>query len=212
MARRKNPMYPMFLDLEGTDCLVVGGGAVAERKVESLLECGAKVTVVSPQATDALRSLAAEGKAEFRERAYEAGEAARYFLVIAATNDEAANKMISEDARAAGRLVNVVDVPDLCGFYVPASVRRGELTKAISTGGAAPALAKKIRRDLEAAFPPSYAALLEKLREFREKLIQSEPDEKKRMRIMSKVAGSPEIEMFLKGDEAPLGALLKECV
>lgn len=212
MARRKKPMYPMFLDLEGADCLVVGGGAVAERKVESLIECGANVTVVAPQATDTLRKLASECKAKLFARGYEDGEAAGYFLVIAATDDESANKRVSADARAAGRLVNVVDVPELCGFYVPASVRRGELTIAISTGGAAPAMAKKIRRDLEAAFPSSYAALLERLREFREKLIQSEPVEKQRSRIMSKVVASPEIEMFLKGDEAPLEALLKECV
>lgn len=212
MAERGENMYPVFLNVAGRRCLVVGGGRVAERKAENLAEAGASVVVVAPDATEGLERMAADGKIALEKRPYAAGEAADYFLVIASTNDPEVNRLVSGDAERAGRPVNVVDVPELCNFFVPSIVRRGDLRIAISTAGAAPALAKKIRRDLEALFPPSYARLLGRLRAFREELMRREPDEEKRKEILSRIAAAPEIKEFIEGNEAPLGALLERCV
>ncbi len=205
-------MYPVFIDIAGESCLVVGGGKVAERKVEKLLESGARVTVVAPEATEKLAALAAEKKIFLELRAYAGREAAEYFLTIAATDDPALNRAVSGDAHAARRLVNVVDVPDLCNFYVPSVLRRGDLQIAVSTAGASPSLAKKIRERLEAQFPENYAKLLETLRAFRARLLEKVPDESKRMKIYAEIARSPEIDKFLEGDPAPLAALIEKCV
>ncbi len=205
-------MYPVFLDIAGESCLVVGGGRVAERKVEKLLESGARVTVVAPEVTEQITSLAADKKIGLELRAYAGGEAAEYFLTVAATDDPALNRAVSGDARAARRLVNVVDVPELCNFYVPSVLRRGDLQVAVSTAGASPSLAKKIRERLEEQFPDNYARLLETLRAFRARLLEKVPDESKRMEIYAEIARSPEIDMFLEGDPAPLAALIEKCV
>jgi precorrin-2 dehydrogenase / sirohydrochlorin ferrochelatase len=212
MTLNEKPMYPVFLRLEGRRCLVVGGGEVAERKIEKLLESGARVMVVAPRVTEAIKEMDSRNDIVLDEREYIDGEAAAYYLVIAATNIPAVNKRVSEDADMAGRPVNVVDVPPLCSFYVPSIVRRGDLQIAVSTAGAAPSLAKKIRHDLECAFPESYSKLLELLRVFRDSLMEREPDESKRKEMLGDVARSPLIEKFLEGDESPLEDHLKRCV
>ena len=140
----------MFVDVEGRRCLVVGGGPVATEKVEKLLEHGAVVRLVSPETTDSLAAMVASGAvAEHRARAYAPEDLDGCFLVIAATNLDAVNRMVWQDAEARNLLCNVVDVPPLCNFIVPSIVRRGELALAISTGGASPVVAKHIRRELE---------------------------------------------------------------
>ncbi|MFA6449492.1 MAG: bifunctional precorrin-2 dehydrogenase/sirohydrochlorin ferrochelatase [bacterium] len=208
----KKPMYPIFLELEGERCLVVGGGHVAERKIERLLESGARVTVIAPEVTGRIAALAEEGAITLDERRYAGGEAAEYFLVIAATDDTALNRVVSSDARLKDKIVNIVDVPELCNFYVPSVLRRGDLQIAVSTAGASPSVAKKIREKLEPLFPETYAQLLRRLREFRAQLMEKESEETRRMEIYGQVAGSPEIEKFLEGDPAPLEALIKRCV
>jgi len=205
-------MYPVFMDLKGKPCLIVGGGRVAERKAEKLLETGAKVLIVAREASDGIKKLAEADVIDLDVREYEKGEAAGYFLVIAATSDNGLNRRISEDARMAGRLVNVVDVPELCNFYVPSVVRRGEMQIAISTSGAAPALAKKIRKKLESDFNPNYEKLLNRLREFRALLIECIQDEEERKEILTRVVNSSELDVFLNGDESPLEALLRKCI
>jgi precorrin-2 dehydrogenase / sirohydrochlorin ferrochelatase len=205
-------MYPIFLNLKGRRCLVVGGGAVAERKVEKLVESGARVIVVAPEATEVLSQMAADGMIDLEKRKYIEGEAGCYFLVISATDDPALNRHVSEDADMAGRPVNVVDAPELCNFHVPAAFSRGELQIAISTAGASPTLAKKIREDLECRFPPAYERLLSRLREFRESLADRVPDESKRKEILGRVVRAPETELYLEGNEAPFEALLEKCV
>jgi precorrin-2 dehydrogenase / sirohydrochlorin ferrochelatase len=208
----KKPMYPIFLSLEGERCLVVGGGNVAERKIERLLESGARVVVVAKEVTERITALAASGEIALEKRPYAGGEAGGYFLVIAATNDSALNSEVSGDARAAGRLVNVVDVPELCNFYVPSSLRRGDLQIAVSTAGASPSIAKMVREKLEPLFPAAYGQLLRRMREFRAQLIEKVPEESRRMEIYGRVARSPEVEKFIEGDSAPLEALIKKCV
>lgn len=132
--------YMACLDLRGRDCLVVGGGRVAMEKVHGLLDCGADVTVVAPQLDEELWRLPVRRV----RRAFEPGDAERRFLVIAATNDRAVNAQVS----AASALCNVADDPELCSFILPAIVRRGPIVVGVSTGGASPALAQKIRDDI----------------------------------------------------------------
>src|SRR5437762_2570562 len=118
-------LYAAFLDLRGRDCLVVGGGEVGWRKVEALLEAGARVTVVSPDAVPALREMVSADRIRWLAREYQGGDAGSYFLIVAATDDPAVQRAVFADAEAAGRPCNVVDVPELCSFIVPALLHRG---------------------------------------------------------------------------------------
>jgi len=205
-------LYPLFLDLSGEACLVVGGGTVAERKVAPLIHSGADVTVVAPRVGDGLRQLAVEGRIRWQERPYHPGEAGDYFLVVAASDDRSVNAQVSREAQRAGRLVNVVDQPDLSNVYAPALLRRGELQIAVSTSGACPALAKKLRDEMADRYPASYQRLLVRLRQFRERLARELPDPSARRTILERVMRSDQLTQFLEGEEAPLEALLKQCV
>lgn len=204
--------YPTFLLLEGAAALVVGGGEVAARKVEALLEAGASVTVVSPEISDELRGIEKKNKALVEERAYREGEAADYAVTIAATNDNAVNRLVADDARGAGRLVNVVDAPELCNFIVPSVIRRGELTVAVSTGGASPAVSRFLRERLEKQLPERIAPLLDALGAFRRRIMETVDDPQERKRILTEAVRSPHVETFLDGDEAPLKEYLKQWI
>src|SRR5437870_5472722 len=148
--------YPIVLELGGRPCLVVGGGAVAERKVEALLEAGARVTVVSPTVTPHLASWAHEGKIHRVARAWERGDLAGHALVFVATDDGAANAEVASEGRRWGVWVNAADDPEHCDFILPSVLRRGTLTVAVSTGGTSPALARAIREELETYFTDDY--------------------------------------------------------
>ena len=141
--------YPVFLNLEGRRCVVIGGGQVAEGKVLKLIDSGAKIVVISPDATQAIRAAAQRGDIEFNLRKYQAGDLQGAFLVIAATNDRIVNQAIFEEAEGLGVLLNAVDDPPRCSFIAPSIVERGPVTLAISTGGASPALARKLRETLD---------------------------------------------------------------
>ena len=155
-----NRYYPVFLDMDGRLAVVVGGGGVAEGKVTGLLEAGARVTVVSPSLTPALMSCADDHTVTWFARRYRAGDLAGAWLAVAATDDPATNIAVAEEAASAGILINVVDTPARCSFIAPAVVRRNDLTIAISTGGKSPAMARKVREEMERLFPPEYGALL----------------------------------------------------
>src|SRR5213083_3291749 len=155
--------FPAFLDLRGRRCLVVGGGAIAERKVHGLLECGARVGVVSPALVPALARLVASGRIEHRARAFRKVDARGCVLIIAATGVAAVDDAVAEAARRHGALVNAVDRPARCDFIFGSILRRGELQIAVSTGGRSPALAREIRRRLEPMFGPEYAELVEQV-------------------------------------------------
>ncbi|MBI2864503.1 MAG: bifunctional precorrin-2 dehydrogenase/sirohydrochlorin ferrochelatase [Chloroflexi bacterium] len=162
--------YPVFLDIRGKRSLVVGGGSVAERKARGLLSCGASVTVLSPSLVSGLRQLAEEGSIEVVSRGYDPGDAKAYFVVIAATDDPEVNRQVFADVEAQGGLINTVDDPQHCRFIVPATLERGGLVLAISTAGKSPALAKRVREELEAIFPAEYGEYLEELAGLRRRL------------------------------------------
>lgn len=156
--------YPVMIDLTDRKCLVVGGGEVGARKARAVREAGARVTVVAPEVDPALESI--DG-VEILRREYRPGDVSGAALVFAATGDRSVNMAIADDARAAGIPVNVVDDPELCSFIVPSVVRRGDLLIAVSTSGASPALAKKIRRDIEDRYGPEYGGLVKLMAELR---------------------------------------------
>jgi siroheme synthase-like protein len=151
------PFYIACLRLSGRRCLVVGGGEVD--KVEGLLACGAAVTLVAPEAEPELEQLAREGSIQWEQRAYEPADLEGAFLAIASTDDTDVNIRVYEDAEARAMLVNVVDVPPLCNFILPAIVRTGPLAIAISTAGASPALAKRMKREIAEVYGEPYARL-----------------------------------------------------
>lgn len=153
--------YPVFLDVTGRRCLVIGGGEVAARKLETLVEAGAQATVVSPEVVAAIADLAARDVVELRLRAYEPADLTGMVLAYAATDDEALHERVAADARAAGVLINVVDRPQWCDFIVPSIARRGDLVVAVSTSGRSPAMARRIRHDIEALLTPEYEEAIE---------------------------------------------------
>ncbi len=140
--------YPVFLNLTGRRCVIIGGGQIAEGKISKLLDSGAKIIVISPDATQGIRGFAERGEIEFQLRKYQPGDLDGAFIVIAATNDRVVNQEIFEEAEKQGILLNAVDDMPRCSFIAPSIVERGPVTIAISTGGASPALARKLRETL----------------------------------------------------------------
>ena len=170
--------------------LVVGGGAIAERKVHALLDAGARVRVIAPTVTDELGDLARSGEIEWLPRAYRSCDFADSFLVIAATDHSTVNLDIAQEAQARDLLVNVVDDPDHCNFTAPAVVRRGDLTIAISTGGDVPALAAHLRAQLEQQFGDEWGAYVEWLARMRAQIAARYPDMASRRRAWTRVLDS----------------------
>ena len=196
--------YPAFLNLQGTSCLVVGGGQVGERKVKTLLECGAVVHLVSPELTPYLDGAVRQGKVRSAGSAFIPEQLDGMFLVIGATDDPEVNQRIRSAARSRNLLCNIVDKPRECNFIVPSQVNRGDLVIAVSTGGRSPALAKKIRRDLEKLFPDiysSYVALLGRVREY--VLAQGLP-QVRNQQIFESLIEAPILESLQRGDREEL--------
>jgi len=151
--------YPVLLDLAGRRCVMVGGGLVAERRVEGLVAAGARVIVISPRLTRSLAALAAEGRIEHEPRAYHEGDLAGADLAFVATNTGEVNAAVAREARERSVWINAADDPPRCTFILPALVRRGDLTVAVATGGSSPALARAIREELETYLTEDYATL-----------------------------------------------------
>ena len=164
--------YPICLDLEAKRCVVVGGGRVAERKVMGLLACGAQVSVISPELTEELNRQYSEGKLQWINREYRHGDLAQAFLVIAATDDEETQKLVYREAAAGNLLLNVADVPGRCNFILPATARQGDLAISVSTAGKSPALARKIRMELEKSYGPEYRVLVDILGVIRPEILK----------------------------------------
>ena len=165
--------YPICLDLEGRSCVVVGGGRVAERKVQGLLSCSAQVKVISPEMTGELLHLHAEGRIQWLDREYIHGDLRKAFLVIAATGNEETQKLVYEEAVTRNLLLNVADVPQRCNFILPATVRRGDLAISVSTSGKSPALARKLRMELEKRYGSEYGVLVNILGAIRPEILAS---------------------------------------
>lgn len=196
-------LYPIYADLTGRTVLVVGGGAVAARKVSALLERQIPVTVVATDVCQALQEQTNDSGLLIHQRSYQTGDLAEHWLVIAATDDSELNRKIFAEAAEARIFCNVVDQPDLCTFHVPAVVRRGLLQIAISTGGASPALAKRIRQKLEKQFGTAYGELLEGLLELRNYFRQKYPlDEDRRRELLESFLDSPAPKMLLEHSDS----------
>jgi precorrin-2 dehydrogenase/sirohydrochlorin ferrochelatase len=186
--------YPVCLDIAGKQCLVVGGGKVALRKALDLLEAGAKVRAVAPQFIEAFRKSCG---IELCRKAYDSADLRDCALVIAATDSEDVNRRVCEDARLARVLVNVVDAPELCDFIVPATLRRGDMTISVSTGGASPSLARKIRLELEKRYPARFAAFVGFLGKMRREARKKFPASRRRQ-IMERILNGHAWEVFAK--------------
>jgi precorrin-2 dehydrogenase/sirohydrochlorin ferrochelatase len=163
--------YPLFLDITDRRCVVIGGGDVAERKVARLLDFGASVVVVGKTLTPGLEAMKKAGRISHIDVDYDQALIDDAFLVIGATDQDDINAEISRDGKEKGILVNIVDDPDKCDFVLPSLIRQGDLLIAISTGGKSPALAKKLREDMEHLFGTEYQTLLEVMGQLREKLV-----------------------------------------
>ena len=197
------PFYIACLKLTGRRCLVVGGGSIGLEKVEGLLACEGEVTLVAPAAIEPLRELAREGSILWEQREYEAADLQGAFMVIASTDDTDVNIAIYEDAERRAMLVNIVDVPPLCNFILPAIVRTGPLAIAISTAGASPALAKRIKAEIAEEYGEPYARLAILLNEVRGWAKGSLPTYQDRKAFFESIVdGEPDpVELLRGGDE-----------
>ena len=195
-------LFPMFLKLEGRQCLVVGAGKVGEPKIAGLLETGARIRVVSLEASPAVREWALEGKLQLELRAFTDEDLAGTFLAIVATNSRTLNERVYLAAQRRGVLCNVVDVPDLCDFFYPAVVRRGDLQIAVSTNGQSPSLAQKIRQQLEKQFGPGYAAWVAELGATRQLILASNLDKESKLELLHSLASREALEAALAEEPA----------
>lgn len=190
-------LFPVFIDLKGRRCLVVGGGRVAERKVRRLVEAGARVTVVAKIASERLRRLARLKKVRLRTRDFSPADLRGVFLMVCATDDARAQARIAAAAKKKNVLANVVDAPALCDFFLPAVARRGQLQIAVSTGGSSPAIAKRIARELKRRYGREYADLLSMMRSLRGRVIGCVPEEKRP--AVFEVMSRPAVIRLLRG-------------
>jgi precorrin-2 dehydrogenase/sirohydrochlorin ferrochelatase len=200
--------YPIHLDIKNRNCLIVGGGAVGTRKVNTLLECGAHVTVISPDPTPHLTRLASKGSITLKKRAYRSDDLAGMFLVIGATDDETLNRQISEDAERAQILCNIADRPEVCNFILPSIVRRGDLVITISTSGKSPALAKHLRQKLETQFGREYADFLVLMGAIRQKLLNQAHEPEAHKALFNQLIDSDLIQLMQAGKTEEINSLL----
>ena len=202
--------YPVHLDIHNRNCLVVGGGAVGTRKVITLLDCGAKVTVVSPIISKRLKDLTPTRAIKLKERPYQPEDLAGMFLVIGATNDETLNRQISQDADRLNTLCNIADRPEVCNFILPSIVQRDNLVITISTSGKSPALAKKLRKLLEIQFGEEYGDFLDLLGAIRKKLLSQAHEPEAHKHLFEQLINSDLIAMIRDNKTEDINDLLFE--
>jgi precorrin-2 dehydrogenase/sirohydrochlorin ferrochelatase len=182
-------LFPIFLKLTARPCLVIGAGNLAESKIESLRAAEAALTVIAPHASPAIQSLAEAGELTWHQREYREGDiAANTFLVVTATNVPAVNRAVYLEATSKSVLCNAVDDPPFCDFYFPSIVKRGDLQIAISTAGASPALAQRLRKELNAALPLDLGPWLDELGNLRREVLQLEPLNEARKQLLHELA------------------------
>ncbi len=200
--------YPINLDIKNRKCLIVGGGAVGTRKVNTLLECGARVTVVSPEPTPQLTRLASAGSITLEKRDYRSDDITGMFLVIGATDDESLNHQVSKDAEQAHILCNIADRPEVCNFILPSIVRRGDLVITVSTSGKSPALAKRLRKQLETQFGQEYADFLLLMGAIRKKLLAQAHEPEAHKDLFHKLIESNILNLMHAGKKEDVNMLL----
>jgi len=186
--KQTTDMFPIFLRLDGRRVLVVGAGTVAEGKIGGLLEAGASIQVVAPEAVFQIKKWAGEGVVEWKARGFQPGDLDQVSLVVAATSSSELNAQVFKEAKARRVLCNAVDDPENCDFYYPAVVRRGDLQIAISTNGRSPALAQRLRRELEEQFGPEYEKWVEELGRAREQFTAKKLAVEPRRKLLHELA------------------------
>ncbi len=200
--------YPVNLDIKNRKCLVVGGGDVGTRKVITLLECMASVTVVSPEASEKLLKLAGSDMITLIKRSYIESDLEGMFLVICATDDEELNRQVSEDAGEFNMLCNIADRPEACNFILPALVKRGDLVIAVSTSGKSPAFAKKIRKDLEKQYGVEYADFLKLMGAIRKKLLRNSHEPEAHRHLFEKLINKDIVQLIKNNNFDKINAVL----
>jgi siroheme synthase-like protein len=201
------PLYPVSIDLRGRPVLLIGGGEVAFRKARGLHRSGCRLTVVARRFSAAFQAWLEESGFPFERRGYRDGEAADFFLVISATDDAAVNRRAFEDARQAGRLINVVDRPELCNLQIPSRIERGALQIAISTGGRCPGFAQWLRREFEGVVTDRYGLLLDRMAAIRARMKETVSSQPARARILERILLSEASRRYLAGDEQLLNRI-----
>ncbi|MEA3280621.1 MAG: bifunctional precorrin-2 dehydrogenase/sirohydrochlorin ferrochelatase [Thermodesulfobacteriota bacterium] len=202
--------YPVNLDILNRKCLIVGGGSVGTRKVITLLDCGAIVTIVSPDVSEKLLELAGDGSITWEKRSYLTSDLDTMFLVIGATDDEKLNRRISADAEKINMLCNIADRPDVCNFILPAIVNRGDLVIAVSTSGKSPAFAKTLRKELEKQFGVEYAEFLRLMGAIRKKLLSEKHEPEAHKHLFERLIKSNLIGMIKSNRKEDINSLLFE--
>jgi len=200
--------YPVFLNLSHKKALVVGGGPVAQRKVETLLEHGASISVVSRELTARLKELTEKGKIRRLGSEFSEDHLKGMFLVIAATDDQMLNRRVSRCAQERGLLVNAVDQPEDCNFIVPSIIRRGDLQVAISTSGKSPALARKLRQEMELQFGEEYEKLLSLMGNIREVVLSRGLPQEENKQIFKNIVESDMLEAIARKDRERIEKIL----
>ncbi|MBW2012747.1 MAG: bifunctional precorrin-2 dehydrogenase/sirohydrochlorin ferrochelatase [Deltaproteobacteria bacterium] len=202
--------YPVNLDIRNRKCLVVGGGSVGTRKVMTLLDCGAKVTVVSNEVTRQLLKLADSGSIVLKKRPFQISDLDKMFLVIGATDNPELNLQIHTQAEQVGMLCNIADRPEVCNFILPAIVNRGDLIIAISTSGKSPAFAKMMRKNLEKEFGTEYAEFLRLMGGIRNKLLNQDHEPEAHKPLFEKLIQRDLVKMIKGRDIVAINSLLFE--
>ncbi|MFH1073766.1 MAG: bifunctional precorrin-2 dehydrogenase/sirohydrochlorin ferrochelatase [Candidatus Firestonebacteria bacterium] len=202
--------YPVNLDIRNKKCLVVGGGDVGTRKIMTLLECGAFVTVVSHEVGEKLLSLAESGTIALKKRAYDGSDLEGMFLVICATDNEQLNLQVGRDAEKMDKLCNVVDRPDACNFILPALVKRGDLVIAVSTSGKSPAYAKKIRKDLEKQYGVEHVDFLKLMGAIRKKLLNNSHEPEAHKPLFEKLINKDIVQLIKNNNADKIDSVLFE--
>lgn len=198
---KKYPYYPIYLDIENRDVVIIGGGNVCARKAETMMKYGARVTVVSPEFTDEIEGWAREGCLALRRKTYDPADVDGANIVIASTDDQTVNEQIAADCRARRIPVNVVDVTPLCEFIVPAIIETGSIQIAVSTGGKSPALARTLKEDLQRTIGPEYAEVNDALGSLRDgaKAAPSLPTDIDRKRFFDGIIAQGILDMLRQG-------------
>ena len=202
--------YPVYLDIENRNCLVVGGGSVGTRKVLTLLACGANVTVVSTAVTEKLKELSNNGLIRLKERSFQPTDLDDRFLVIGATDRQELNFNIHAEAERRGLLCNIADRPEVCNFILPSIVNRGDLIIAISTSGKSPAFAKRLRKHLEKEFGNEYAEFLNLMGAIRKKLLSQDHEPEAHKHLFEQLIERDLVQMIRNGDTDNINSLLHE--
>ena len=201
--------YPVYLDISERTCLVIGGGSVATRKVQTLMACGAKVTVVSPEVTSTIQRLYDEKQIVLKLRPYQSEDLDTAFLVIGATNDESLNLKISGDAENRNLLCNIADRPEVCNFILPSIVHRGDLIIGISTSGRSPAMAKSIRKELEKQFGLEYAVFLQLMGAIRKRLLSQAHEPEAHKHLFERLINEGLLDLIRNAQTAAINDLLE---